>query len=181
MNLYLTLPSLKDEKEILNLIDEYNQYVSEISGIDKFEGIRDFSNIKDFKEWIQKIDRNRYKENVPSHLVPSTIYLARSKSDERIVGVISLRHYLNDNLLKYGGHIAYSIRPSERKKGYGSEMLKLALSEYKNMRVDKVLISCKKENIGSSKVILNNGGVLENEVFVEERGYSFLRYWISTI
>lgn len=159
---------------------EYNRYEPENDGIDSFEGIRELANIKDFKEWVLKIDKNRHKENVPSHLVPSTLYLAKRKSDGNIVGVTILRHYLNDNLFKYGGHIGYSIRPTERKRGYGSEMLKLALAEYKRMGIEKVLITCKKENIGSSKVILNNGGIFENEILVEERRCTFLRYWIST-
>jgi predicted acetyltransferase len=180
MKLYLARPSLKDEEDVWRLIDEYNRYEPEIDGIDRFEGIRELANIKDFKEWILKIGRNRHKENIPSHLVPSTLYLAKQKSDGNIVGAIILRHCLNDNLLKYGGHIGYSIRPTERKKGYGSEMLKLALAEYKSMEIEKVLVTCKKENLSSSKVILNNGGIFENEILVEERGCTFLRYWIST-
>jgi predicted acetyltransferase len=87
---------------------------------------------------------------------------------------------LNDNLLKYGGHIGYSIRPTERKRGYGSVMLKLALEEYKSMGVDKVLVTCKKENLGSSKVIFNNGWTFQDEILVEESGCTFLRYWINT-
>lgn len=179
MRLYLTLPSLDDEKEVLNLIEEYNKCVPEIDDIDTFEGIRELAHIEDYKKWLSKIDKMRLKETVPSHLVPSTFYLAKNKANGKIIGGITLRHCLNDLLLKYGGHIAYSIRPTERKKGYGSELLSLALNEYKNMNIKKVLITCKKENIGSSKVILNNDGILENEVFIEDRGYTFSRYWIN--
>jgi predicted acetyltransferase len=71
--LYLARPSLKDEEDVWRLIDEYNRYEPEIDGIDRFEGIRELAYIKDFKEWILKIGKNRHKENIPSHLVPSTL------------------------------------------------------------------------------------------------------------
>lgn len=87
--------------------------------------------------------------------------LQKNKYDGNIIGFITLRHWLNNKLLKYGGHIEYSIRPTERRKGYGSEMLGLALDEFRNRRLDRVLVTCRKENIGSSKVILNNGGIFK--------------------
>ena len=82
----------------------------------------------------------------------------------KIIGAISIRHYLNGNLLNTGGHIGYGIRPSERKKGYAKTMLKMALEKCIELDMKRILITCDKTNIGSAKTILANGGTLENQV-----------------
>lgn len=91
--------------------------------------------------------------------------------------MIDIRHRLNDYLFQYGGNIGYSIRKSERRKGYATEMLGLALEECKRMNMDKVLVTCNKCNDGSAKTIKKNGGRLENEVL--EDGELIQRYWIT--
>lgn len=90
---------------------------------------------------------------------------------------MNIRHYLNDKLFETGGHIGDGIRPSERRKGYATAMIGLALEECRKLGIDRVLICCDKDNIGSAKSIQRNGGVLENEV--EENGNSVQRYWIE--
>lgn len=97
--------------------------------------------------------------------------------DENIIGAINIRHYLNDYLFNFGGHIGYGIRPTKRQKGYASKMLALALPVAKQLGIDKVLITCDKKNIASAKTIINNGGILENEVM--EDGELVQRYWID--
>ena len=81
-------------------------------------------------------------------------------------------------MLQYGGHIGDGIRPSERRKGYGTKIIELALVECKKLGINRVLIVCDKNNIGSRKAIINNGGVLENEA-VREDGSIDQRYWIE--
>ena len=93
------------------------------------------------------------------------------------MGAVNIRHYLNDGLLKDGGHIGDGIRPSERRKGYATKMISLALIECKKLGIDKVLMCCDKNNIASSKSIINNGGVLENEIETEKE--TVQRYWID--
>ena len=80
--------------------------------------------------------------------------------------------------MKEVGHIGDGIRPSERKKGYATEMVRLALIECKKLGIERVLMICDKENIGSAKSIIKNGGVLENE-FVNSDGNTIQRYWIN--
>ena len=80
-------------------------------------------------------------------------------------------------MLLNGGHIGDGVRPSERRKGYATEMIKLALEECKKLGLDKVLMVCDKDNIGSARSIKKNGGVLENEVLVD--GVLEQRYWIT--
>ena len=94
-----------------------------------------------------------------------------------MVGIIDIRHRLNDYLLQFGGNIGYSIRKSERRKGYAKAMLSLGLAECRNLGLEKVLITCDKENISSAKTILACGGVLENEI--AEGCRITQRYWIA--
>ena len=118
------------------------------------------------KEWIA------YNEQHPeTNRSPKAIF----KND--IVGAINIRHNLNDHLLKYGGHIGDGVRPSERRRGYATKMIRLALKECKKLGIKRVLVVCEKNNVGSSKSIINNGGILENEVI--EDGKIYQRYWID--
>lgn len=110
--------------------------------------------------------------------VPDSVFFLLDEDRDRLLGAVNIRHYLNDALLKEGGHIGDGIRPSERRKGYATEMIRLALLECRKLGIDRVLITCDKDNIGSAKSILKNGGVLENE-FVNSEGVIEQRYWIS--
>ena len=98
--------------------------------------------------------------------------------DLQEVGAVNIRHYLNERLLRCGGHIGDGIRPSERRKGYATSMIRLALEECRKLGIPKVLMVCEKDNIGSAQSIRNNGGVLENE-FADEDGVWLQRYWID--
>ena len=86
--------------------------------------------------------------------------------------------FKNDYLLKYAGHIGDGIRPSERGKGYATEMIRLALFECRKLGIHKVLMVCNKSNIASRKSIIKNGGILENEFFAED-GEVQQRFWID--
>jgi predicted acetyltransferase/transcriptional regulator with XRE-family HTH domain/desulfoferrodoxin (superoxide reductase-like protein) len=98
---------------------------------------------------------------------------------EHLVGMTNLRHHLNDYLLAYGGHIGYSVRPSERKNGYASQMLCMTLEKAKERGISKVRICCDHYNIASAKTIQSNGGVLEDEMFDSSDGMLTQRYWIE--
>ena len=94
-----------------------------------------------------------------------------------MVGAVNIRHYLSEALLKNGGHIGDGVRPSERRKGIATKMIGLALRECRRLGIENVLMVCSKDNIGSAKSIVNNGGVLENEIEVD--GNIEQRYWIK--
>lgn len=91
--------------------------------------------------------------------------------------ISSIRHRLNEHLLRIGGHIGYGIRPSERNKGYATMQLALALDKAKEMGLTRVLLTCDKYNIGSAKTIINNGGILDSEDIID--GIEIQRYWIE--
>lgn len=110
-------------------------------------------------------------------LVPDSTFFCLDEERDIFVGAVNIRHYLNDSLLLNGGHIGDGVRPSERRKGIATEMINLALIECKKIGIDKVLMVCDKDNIGSAKSIQKNGGILENEVLVD--GVVEQRYWIS--
>lgn len=143
---------------------------------DSFDGCNGLNKADTFEEWLGFLDHPR-KGYVPSHT-----WLAVRKSDGHVVGIVNYRSPLTDFLLQYGGNIGYCIRPGERRKGYAKEMLCLTLEECRRAGEKKVLITCDKDNIGSERTILANGGVLENEVEdVPKVGTSGVlrRYWIT--
>ncbi|MCR1074265.1 GNAT family N-acetyltransferase [Clostridium botulinum] len=105
---------------------------------------------------------NSREEIVMDGLVPSSIYLTIRLVYNKLIDMIDIRHKLNKYLFQFGGHIGYSVRKSERRKGSAKEMLNLALEKCKDMNMEKALITCSKENIASAKAIIYNGGVLEN-------------------
>ncbi len=128
-----------------------------------------------YEQWIEDITANLYQE--VNGFVPATMYFAFD--GDKLVGTIQIRHRLNARLMQTGGHIGYSIVPSERRRGYGSEMLRLALQKCKALGIEKALVTCDKINAASAGTILKNNGVLENEV-TDGKGEIVQRYWVET-
>lgn len=111
------------------------------------------------------------------NLVAATTLFCLDTDKGIFVGAVNIRHCLNEALLLNGGHIGDGVRPSERRKGYATKMIGLALEKCRILGLDKVLMVCEKTNIGSAKTIKNNGGILENEL--EVNGILEQRYWIT--
>lgn len=127
-------------------------------------------------------DRDFYIEHLEvkddtGGLVPDSTFFCLDTEQNRFVGAVNIRHYLNEALLRDGGHIGDGVRPSERRKGVATKMIALALDECKKLGIDRVLMVCDKDNIGSAKSIQKNGGVLENEILSEDSIEQ--RYWIA--
>ncbi|MEJ6464779.1 GNAT family N-acetyltransferase [Fusobacterium polymorphum] len=165
-------------KPDLSYADEITKYkeesLKESPLINGAAGLNNFSSIKD---WLEELKRRSSKATVPEGLVPSSIYLGIREKDNYIVGMIDIRHYLNDFLKQFGGNIGYSVRKSERNKGYAKQMLKLALEKCKDLKMKKVLITCDEDNIASEKVILSAGAKLEDIRSLE--GKNKKRFWID--
>ena len=117
-------------------------------------------------------------KNARPDLVPDSTFFCLDEERNIFVGAVNIRHYLNERLLLNGGHIGDGVRPSERRKGIATQMVHLALPECKRLGIKNVLMVCAKDNIASAKSIIENGGVLENEINVD--GVIEQRYWIPT-
>lgn len=140
----------------------------------KMPGSNGFAKAESYENWLDSL--GFIKTGRHGHLVPSTTYFAMVNNE--IVGVVNIRHKLNDDLLKIGGHIGFSIRPSQRRKGYATQMLRLTIEKCMEMGIEKALVTCNKDNIGSKMTIEKNGGMLENE-YIGEKGDVSLRFWIN--
>ena len=148
----------------------------------------------EYEEWLTLNTNNRHENTVNSGWVVATTFFAVRKFDGKIIGMIDLRHNLgNEFLTQYGGHIGYSVRPSERKKGYATEMLKRVLGYAKSLNIQKVMMGCYSDNIPSIRTIEKYGGVLtETKLYIPytfgdnfklpvENGKFINIYWIESV
>ncbi len=127
----------------------------------------------DFDRYLNELEI----KSADGRKVPDSVFFLLDEERDRLLGAVNIRHYLNESLLREGGHIGDGIRPSERNKGYGTELVRLALEECRKLGINRVLMTCDKDNIASARTIVKNGGVLENE-FVNSDGEIEQRYWI---
>lgn len=172
MSLKLLKPDLS-HKELLT--DYKNEFIENKEILHGSAGLEQFD---DFKEWLGFLRDNEDHRTVRDNRVPSETYIAVRLTDGKLVGMIDIRLELNEYLMQYGGHIGYSVKKEFRRRGYATEMLRQALSVCKAYGIEKVLITCDKENIGSCKTILHNGGELENEIKKDD-GSITQRYWVD--
>lgn len=131
----------------------------------------------DFDGMLQFLLENEKQENPPDHWVPSSTYWLVS-DNKKVIGAVNIRHGLTEKLLHRGGHIGYGIRPSERRKGYATVLLFLALEKAKELGIKQALVVCDEGNIASEKTILKNGGIPDFS-FTEEDGNVIKRFWIE--
>lgn len=172
-DLFLVKPS----SEYANQIIEYRQEF--LNAGDSMDGTGPLRRFENPEEYIKTCAEYEDPQTVPTHLVPATQFLFIRKSDNKLVGMIQVRHCFNDYLEKYAGHIGYSVRPSERRKGYAKEMLRITLPFCREIGLNKVLITCTDGNIGSEKTILANGGVYESTIHEPNENKNLKRFWIN--
>ncbi len=142
--LLLVRPSLDYKEQILT-------YKQAFIGQHLYGGSR-LEEIEDIEEWLTHLEKASSYTTVDTGRSPSSTFLCIRQSDQAMVGICNIRHDTNqDFLLNTAGHIGYSIKPSERRKGYATEQLRLALEEAKKLGIDRVLITAADWNIGSQK------------------------------
>ena len=168
---------IRPTSEYASQIVQYRQEFLDAG--DSMDGTGPLRRLEDPEEYIKTCAEYEDKQTVPSHLVPATQFMLVRKTDNKVLGFLQVRHEFNDYLSKFGGHIGYSVRPSERRKGYAKEMLKMALPFCREIGIDKVLVTCIDGNIGSEKTILANGGVYESTVHEPYDNKDLKRFWIT--
>ena len=167
----LVKPDLSYADEIIKYKEESlaeSPIINGSAGLDRFSSI---------EIWFEELKKRSCEDTVPEGLVPSSTYLGVREKDNYIVGMIDIRHYLNEYLTQVGGHIGYGVRKTERNKGYAKQMLKLALEKCKELKIKKVLITCDEDNIASEKVILSANAKLEDIRNVD--GENKKRFWVE--
>lgn len=164
---------------LVKLSEEYKRHLNEMmeewyaTGENIIPYVIRRNDYKDFEYYMDNLEVKEGTEN----LVPDSTFFCLDEDRDIFVGAVNIRHYLNEALLRDGGHIGDGVRPSERRKGIATKMIGLALDECRKLGIDRVLMVCDKDNIGSAKSIINNGGVLENEIIDGE--VIEQRYWIE--
>lgn len=187
---YLGMNQVKNERKetkmlkLIKLTKEYQKELAEMIDEWKLDQMLNHTNhspwaifkndYHDFDKYLAELE---ISEPRPGK-VPDSVFFLLDDERNKLLGAVNIRHYLNDFLLREGGHIGDGIRPSERGKGYATKLIALALEECKQLGIERVLLICDKDNIGSAKSIISNGGVLENEI-LDSEGILIQRYWID--
>lgn len=171
------LELMRPTNEFASQIVEYRQEFLDAG--DSMDGTGPLRRMENPEEYVQACAEYENPKTVPAHLVEATQFMLVRKNDNKLVGMIQVRHRFNEYLEKYAGHIGYSVRPSERRKGYAKEMLRMALPYCREIGLDRVLITCIDGNVGSEKTILANGGVYESTVYEPNDNVNLKRFWIT--
>ena len=158
----LVFPRIAYKDKAIEYIKEFYEYGSEINGSGSLERYLIEST---YEYWLKKVLSDIDIANVPESRVPGLTYFYVREEDDKIIGMINIRLALNEFLRTEGGHIGYSIRPTERRKHYATEMLRAALKVCDVIGIKEVLVSCDKDNIASAGVIKNCGGILKHECY----------------
>ena len=156
----LVAPTMAYDREIQAFRKEY------LENGGSMDGSAHLRRFEDTRAWLDQLEQD------------TSQFLFLREEDKAVVGLIQIRHRFNAFLERYGGHIGYCVRPSERRKGYATAMLAQALQECARLKIMDVLVTCLADNEASRRTILANGGEYESQVFEPESGSRIDRYWI---
>jgi len=171
----MTYESLTLIEPAAELEDDFRAYAAEY---DALGNPRFKDDATHFDAYLRRVREQKQGTGLRSDIVPwTTLWLVGD--GKRLLGISHLRHRLTKRLRKEGGHIGYNIRPSERRKGYGTKILELTLEKARERGLKRVLVTCDTDNIGSGKIIRKNGGVFEGESISDRSGKPVSRYWIN--
>lgn len=166
---YYEVPSINRKEEAIDYIKEFYKFNSDINGTG---GLQRF--LDNYEGWLEKLQED-YTRIANKEKVPAKTYFFIRSSDNKIIGMINIRLALNEKLKKFGGHIGYSIRPTERGKGYNKVNLYLGLKVCQRHGINKVLMDADKENPASWKTMEALGGVNIREFFDEENAHCIVK------
>ena len=168
----LIQPSIACESEFQSMVEEFRAAGEERSQQD-LDLIQN-----DFPAYVRRLDDAARGIGLKPGDVPCTTFWLVT-NDTQIFGESRLRHWLTPSLEHEAGNIGYAIRPSERRKGYGTRILALTLEKARDLGLDRVLLTCDTDNIGSARIIEKNGGKLASQGISNDSGKPISRYWIN--
>jgi predicted acetyltransferase len=129
-----------------------------------------------FDDYLDLLERQHHGIDLPPRWVPSTFLVADVGGE--VVGRASIRHELNEFLATEGGHIGYGVLRQHRRRGYATEILRRSVDLARGLGIERVLVTCDDDNVGSATVIERCGGVFESHI-VGSGGKPMRRYWIG--
>lgn len=174
---YLETPSLERKDEIIDYINEFIEYKSDINGM---EALARILYGYTFEESLNMCLNMQYEEYAKIHgRCQYKTFLLIRKNDNKIIGTINIRWNLSEEMKKFAGNIGYGIRPTERRKGYNKLNLYLGLIEAKKAGLDRVMLDCETKNLASSKTMEALGGKLERTEIDPSDGILTSVYWID--
>ena len=183
--IFLAKPQLVYQKAFIEAVAELQAVEHDRYYVEKNLDLHKLKGKRFFKAYLKNIHKQEVGIDLPVGRVPQTIYwLMKKQSDGQVIwlGRVAIRHQLNDNLRKIGGHIGYVIRPSARRQGYGSRLLALALEKISQgqpeLDTDQALLTCDETNLGSKKIIEKNGGIFSAYSEQEAPLPRKLLYWV---
>ena len=168
---------MKRKDEIIDYINEFAFYHSDLNGIGALDKILEGYT---FLEALERCLNMQYEEYARKlGRCPAKTFLLIRENDDRIIGTINVRWNLTEKMKQFGGNIGYSIRPTERRKGYNKINLYLGLMEAQKLGLDKVMLDCDANNIASDKTMQALGGVLERTEIDPSDGILTKVYWFN--
>ncbi|MCL2479809.1 MAG: bifunctional GNAT family N-acetyltransferase/class I SAM-dependent methyltransferase [Treponema sp.] len=170
-NVILVKPDMEYAAEIMAYKNEFL-----VSG-DRLNGCAGLEEFDDPEKWIERCRMLENLQTLPPDRVLAEEFMLVT-DDKKVLGMINFRHFLNDYLAEYAGHIGYSVRPSRRRSGYAGKMLAMCLDRCRQAGLDKVLLTCMSTNEGSRRTILGAGGVYERTTHKADDNTDMERYWI---
>jgi predicted acetyltransferase len=173
----LVLPSAQYKRSFIEAVKEYQQAGGSDDRSQRYGDLSVSEIESDFAAYVEDEKSHALGKNLPEGYVPETTYWLIDARE--FIGRVSIRHRFTEHLRQIGGLIGYDIRPSKRKRGYGTKILELALPKAKAIGLHNVLVTCDATNVGSRMIIEKNGGVLENQAPNPETGIDKLRFWIN--
>lgn len=176
---YLENPSMERKNDVIEYMNEHVKYNSIINGTGSFDHVLEGETYEECMDRYYKIQDNEYAKSIDR--CPGKTYFLIRKNDNKLIGMINIRHHLTPKMLVHGGHIGYGIRPTERRKGYNKINLYLGLLKaLEEFNLDKVMLDCDVKNLGSDKTIQALGGVLKRTDIDDYDGALTNVYWINT-
>ena len=174
---FLEIPSIERKDEIIDYFNEFVEYNSDINGAGQLDKILEGFTFEQALERCLNMENKEYAESA-GRCQGKTFLLIR-ENDNRIVGTINIRWNLNEVMLRFGGHIGYGIRPTERRKGYNKINLYLGMLEAKKVGLENVMLDCDVNNLGSDRTLKALGGKLERTEIDPLDGILTNVYWFN--